>query len=405
MFEIYLPYIIFFGIIGLLVVIDRKSMEFSGPLIVRKTLRGRDLIVNTANRFRRFFTVLGTIAIIVGFIASMFGLIMLTFIFVDSVATLTPVMGTGIVLPAPTTIIAGGFIGVPLWYWLISIIILLVVHEGFHGLIGASQGMKIKSLGWIILAVLPIGAFVEPDEKQVAKKSMAKQLRFFAAGSFANFLVAFLVVLVITPLFVGMTMVPAIGLQVTPQPDMPFANSPELIELTNGYDGSLNTKIYVREINGMAIDDFESAGEVLSRLDFQPGDTVSLSVDVYSGDGMENTRFSITAVSNPDDESEGYIGILYSPDRQLRVVAGPLLPVRGLVIFIAEALFWIFLINFGVGAFNMMPIRPLDGSKMWQLVLCRISEKKGKIILRLLEVFSLFIVLALIIPGIISNFV
>lgn len=404
MFEIYLPYIIFFGIIGLLVVIDRKSMEFSGPLIVRKTLRGRDLIVNTANRFRRFFTVLGTIAIIVGFIASMFGLIMLTFIFVDSVATLTPVMGTGIVLPAPTTIIAGGFIGVPLWYWLISIIILLVVHEGFHGLIGASQGMKIKSLGWIILAVLPIGAFVEPDEKQVAKKSMAKQLRFFAAGSFANFLVAFLVVLVIAPLFVGMTMVPAIGLQVTPQYDMPFANSPELIELTNGFDSSLYPKLFIREINNLAINDYESAQQVFSSLNFKPGDNVMFSVDVYSGDGMENTRFSVTAANNPDDESEGYIGILYS-ESQSAVVASSLLPVRGLILFILEALFWVYLINFGVGLFNMMPIRPLDGSKMWQLVLCRISEKKGKIILRLLEVFSLFIVLALIIPGIISNFV
>src|SRR3989344_3630469 len=73
----------------------------------------------------------------------------------------------------------------PLHAW-ISLIIILIVHEGMHGILGRRLGFKIKSTGVILLGFLPIGAFVEPDEEQLKKAPAEKALPFLAAGPMAN---------------------------------------------------------------------------------------------------------------------------------------------------------------------------------------------------------------------------
>jgi len=245
-----LPFLVFFAIVGLLVLADRKRIEVHGPLLIRKTNRGKRFIVNTGQRFQRFWSITGNIAVVAGFIASFYTLYMLLVLLADSIVRVTPAAGVGLVLPSPTTVVGGGFIGVPLWYWIIAAIIMFVVHEGAHGIIGASQKMKIKKLGWILFTLLPIGAFVEPDEKDVTRKKPLKQLRFFAAGSFSNFILALLVAVVITPLVLNPLTVPAQGFQVFPQEGFPFAASEPLVVRTNNFSQGLNPKFFIRSING-----------------------------------------------------------------------------------------------------------------------------------------------------------
>ena len=49
--------------------------------------------------------------------------------------------------------------------------------------------IKLKSLG-VLLCIVPIGAFVEPDEKQMEKISRRDRSRIFAAGLTTNIIFA-----------------------------------------------------------------------------------------------------------------------------------------------------------------------------------------------------------------------
>ncbi|WP_435347779.1 site-2 protease family protein [Haloarchaeobius sp. HRN-SO-5] len=71
----------------------------------------------------------------------------------------------------------------------------LVVHEGGHGLLCRVEDIDIESMGIGLLTVLPIAAFVEPDDESRRKADRGSQSRMFAAGVTNNFaitVVAFL---------------------------------------------------------------------------------------------------------------------------------------------------------------------------------------------------------------------
>ena len=87
-------------------------------------------------------------------------------------------------IPGVTPVIPG--ITIPFFAGIISLIILLVVHEFSHGILSSLAKVKIKSIGIVLFGIIPMGAFVEPDERQITKLSVQKQNRIFIAGISAN---------------------------------------------------------------------------------------------------------------------------------------------------------------------------------------------------------------------------
>ncbi len=65
----------------------------------------------------------------------------------------------------------------------------LVVHEGGHGLLCRVGDIDIESMGLALFAVVPVGAFVEPDEESRRAADRGDQTRMFAAGVMNNFAV------------------------------------------------------------------------------------------------------------------------------------------------------------------------------------------------------------------------
>ena len=65
---------------------------------------------------------------------------------------------------------------------------------------------------------------------------------------------------------------------------------------------------------------------------------------------------------------------------------------KGLIEFLSGLLFWMFLINFGVGAFNLLPIRILDGGRMWEILLKKIT-RHYKALMRGLSLFTLLLLI------------
>ena len=70
-------------------------------------------------------------------------------------------------------------------YFLVALAIVAVSHEFCHGLFARLWKIKIKTTGLAFFGPF-FGAFVEPDEKQMAKAPKKEQLSVIAAGTFAN---------------------------------------------------------------------------------------------------------------------------------------------------------------------------------------------------------------------------
>lgn len=81
-------------------------------------------------------------------------------------------------------------------YFIIVIVIVATVHEFAHGIFAKAKNLRIKSTGFAFLGPL-IGAFVEPDEEKMLKKSKKDQMAILSAGVFANVITALIFIFII----------------------------------------------------------------------------------------------------------------------------------------------------------------------------------------------------------------
>jgi membrane-associated protease RseP (regulator of RpoE activity) len=85
-------------------------------------------------------------------------------------------------------------------YFIIVISVVLIVHEGFHGIFMRYAGVRIKSTGIAFFGPI-LGAFVEQDEKEMDKASKKNQMAILGAGVFANLIVAIIFFLIWIAMF------------------------------------------------------------------------------------------------------------------------------------------------------------------------------------------------------------
>ncbi|MBM3708780.1 MAG: hypothetical protein FJW69_10685, partial [Actinobacteria bacterium] len=185
-----LTMIVFFSIIGFFLWRDRKNFEFHTVIFIRRWKRGLEFIDIIIKKHSKLIKFSGYVAIVVGILAGLIGLGILTY------SAYKGVPGARLILPT-----AGGYeypgpvIPVPFWYWLIAIFIILFVHETMHAIYARAAKVPLKNYGIMLLVLLPIGAFVEPDMKRVQRLKLSKKLSFIAAGSFGNFITGLLFLL------------------------------------------------------------------------------------------------------------------------------------------------------------------------------------------------------------------
>ncbi len=83
---------------------------------------------------------------------------------------------------------------IPIIWGTIGLVVTLIVHEFSHAILCRVEGVRVKSLG-VILALIPIGGFAEPDEEEIMDREKTKssaRIRIFSAGVVSNFAVAFI---------------------------------------------------------------------------------------------------------------------------------------------------------------------------------------------------------------------
>ena len=93
-------------------------------------------------------------------------------------------------IPGVAPIIPG--ITIPFFAGVVSLVVLLIVHEFSHGILARIAKVRIKSIGVILFGIIPMGAFVEPDEGSIRKLRARDQDRISVAGISANMLVSLL---------------------------------------------------------------------------------------------------------------------------------------------------------------------------------------------------------------------
>lgn len=289
----------------------------------------------------------------------------------------------GLVLPFP---VKGGFY-VPFTYWIISIFILAIVHEFSHGMIARVNGIKIKSSGFAFLSVLiPVipAAFVEPDEKQLSKKKDFEQLGVFAAGPFANIVLAFVVVGIL-----AFGMAPLLDKVV-------INNGVTVAGFVEGDYSIQKTGLQIGE-SILSVDGVDTIS-LLNFSDYmatkQPGEEINIKTNV--------SEYKLILTENPDDPTKGFIGI--QPTQNTK--RDPIFIEKygqfssDAIIWLSGLLFWLYLLNLGIGLFNLVPLGPVDGGRMLKTVLLRyFEEKKALMIFGKVSMFFLIIILINVFAG------
>lgn len=165
--------------------LEAHDMGFMGPLLLWKTKRGRD-IIDRLSSMKRFWSVYGVVSLWVCAVSMVLFMVLLLW-----EATIVPRIERP---PAPELMLGIPGINpvIPLGYGILGLVVAIVVHEVSHGVMTRVGGMKVQSLGLAFL-VVPVGAFVEPDEKELQATTRRLRSRVFAAGPASNILLALLV--------------------------------------------------------------------------------------------------------------------------------------------------------------------------------------------------------------------
>ena len=356
--------IVFLALLSLFVYVKRKNLHTHGlfPLLyfsMYRTQIGLRLMDRLAGKFNKTLKFLGYAGILIGFL----GMALLSFSLLQNlynlIATPEAQPGVGLVLPFK---VKGAFF-VPFFYWIISIFIIALVHEYAHGVMARAHKLRVKSSGFAFLGILiPVipAAFVEPDEKTLRKRPHKQQLSVFAAGPFSNIILALIVlgfsVFILSPLTGNMMEYEGVKITGFIEGNYPAESS-----------GIAKGEV-VKSINGEKIGTLDDFSEILKEK--KPGNVIRIETD--------KNAYSIKLGKNPEDESLAYLGVYV---RQESAVKEPFKEKYGnfvpaAIIWVAGLFGWLIILNLGIGLFNLVPIGPLDGGRMLQLVLHRLFERK-----------------------------
>ncbi|MEM2974265.1 MAG: site-2 protease family protein [Candidatus Micrarchaeia archaeon] len=122
------------------------------------------------------FAMLGILASAAAILAAM-----ISFVMGNTAALAAAAPGIYPVLP---------YFTIPLFEGLIALVVLMVVHEGSHGIAAMIARIRVKSTGLITFGFIPVGAFVDIDEKQLDETRDVDNARVSVAGSAANLFTA-----------------------------------------------------------------------------------------------------------------------------------------------------------------------------------------------------------------------
>jgi membrane-associated protease RseP (regulator of RpoE activity) len=258
-----------------------------GPILTFHTKRGREFLdwLSGPKRFWRAWANLG-IGIAVVVMVAMFAFLL----FAAIAALSAPPPTSAVQQPRNVLIIPGVNDFLPLSATpgiVFGLLVGLVVHEGGHGLLCRVEDIDIESMGVAMLAILPIGAFVEPNQESSKNASRGGQTRMFAAGVTNNFAITIIAfALLFGPIVGSIAVAPGAAVGGV-APGSPAA------------DGGLEPNDRIIAINGEDVEDNDHFQELLETAD---GDEIEVE---RNGEETVTVERSLVVTAAVEDNPAG----------------------------------------------------------------------------------------------------
>ena len=328
-----------------------------------KNYKVQDALIRVLGRTRRGIRVFADVSVIAGFLMMGFAFWFLFSNITNYFVQPTEFAELTVLIPG-VTLTSGSAI----MYFLLSIPIVLVIHEGAHGIVGVMEKIGIKTGGFAIFIAMFAG-FVEPDEEQFSKAKKISRLRLIGAGPTSNVIFAFALgaILFTNPMFA----------MVVPEPFLSsfYEEAEDGVLVLSLIDGGGAQQAGIQENDVIiGINDVNIASAMdLQKNPVQPGDTVNVTV---VRDGSEIV-IPVTIMASPDDPERGLIGIMRNdqpPQPIYNIIDWGLDTPMGFQF--SMFLLWLWMISFFIGIINMLPLPILDGGKFIHTIIeGKISEK------------------------------
>ena len=168
-----------------------------GPCVMIRTKFGTNLM-ERLSRNKRFWKYFGTFSLIVSVFLMAF-IIFIIAVGVSNLATSLSAPGIGVeyalAIPGINPLL-------PFWYGVFGLIVAMVLHELAHGMQTRANNMRVDSTG-VLYGIVPLGAFVEPNEEDIQKSSRRAKLDLYSAGISANFITAAITFFIFAFLMLG----------------------------------------------------------------------------------------------------------------------------------------------------------------------------------------------------------
>jgi len=384
----YKAIILFYLVVIIFLIIKRKKIETQAKIIfLYRTKFGLKWMDRTVNRWRQWVILLGYIGVGVGFIGM--GFIAYTLIKNLYDLFVTPATAPGVSLVLPGINVPG--VGIlPFWHWLIAIFFIALIHEFSHGIVARAHKVEVHNTGIVFFGPI-IGAFVEPNEEKMKKEKDIVQYSIFAAGAFANIILAFIALLIMG--YVAMPleqkMVDSNGFTFDSYVDtsLPFAQA------------GIKPGTIITGINDKSTLKFEEFSKELDKS--HPGDKIIVHT--------KDKEYPIILAANPDNKEKSFLGI-QSIHNEFQIKSiydyGIWKVIYNILNNITIFLRWLFLLSLGIGLFNLLPLPIVDGGRMMQTFMHKLhGEEKGEKRYRQIGLFFLAVLLlSLFFPLIVKLF-
>lgn len=365
---------------------ETKTVDISFPHILIRTKKGLSLIDRLARL--RFIKKLGWVLLCILPIAAAMGFYLILNALVAFISSATLRGFAGQITPLAHLLLPGINPYLPIFYGWTALVVAIIVHEGMHGVLARSLGLSVKSSGLILFLILPIGAFVDVDEKELKEVKAKDSGRVMAAGPGANIITALMALL---------------GLLLIVSTMAPLATGVGIVEVQKDYPaykaGILPGDI-ITAINGVKTESVSEAEKILRPL--APGTVINLTI--FHNKEIKN--ITIELARDPQNSSRGIMGVglvniiqplntyldFGSTSSLIYFLLPTLAPNNvpfsdvmyrfyisslGYAFYpLANLLFWLWFININLAIFNALPIYPLDGGQVFKLFLQVIGKNR-----------------------------
>jgi membrane-associated protease RseP (regulator of RpoE activity) len=302
---------------------------------------------------------------------------------ISYIRTLSPLANLGLPGINPYLPIVDGWV---------ALIVAMVIHEGAHGVVARSLGMPVKASGLLFFLFVPIGAFVDVDEKSIKEARASHSGRVLAAGAGVNLIVGVVCLLLMVAAVAAFS---------------PAASGAGIVNVGRGtpaYDAGVRPGDIVTQFNGRSVNDLNQvlgpnttlkAGDMVNLTVYRGGQLVHIvNIRIACCDVLQNLKtgqnisypyigvaqitqselaYTVSNYASPLRNPWQYVCIPTLPACQMRV---PFSDAMGVFytsslgtagVPLANLLYWFFFINFNLAVFNALPIYPLDGGQAFSV--------------------------------------